>query len=260
MLRELILFEYQKIINKRSSFSLLLATTILFPIALKVLLILDVREANITISTYANYTAYAILGLCHIYFSLPVWAIIFVGLEFGQGHVHRVIFLRGRKFYFFSKITYCILISTFFTVLGLITSVWIVQTSPFEALHVDGLFYINLFIQLFLSSFGLSVLLLLLVTMVQSPIVAFVIFSIWGFVEGILFRIVDKVYDIKLGFLPLHLVRTVYCQQGDPKLENYYLLFDEGIIHTIPLIGFTSILIFIIYKRILGISLNSLSD
>jgi hypothetical protein len=257
---ELIEFEARKILHRRYSLILLIGTTILFPAILKILSYLNTTEDNTPEGLFAGNLAFSIITYTQTYFFLPLWIIVFVGNELSHGHVNRVAFCKSRHFYFAAKLIYCGMISFFFSLVGLITLLISIKTSPYTHLQLSSMFYADFFAQLFFSSLSFALLLLCLVFFIRSPLKTFIVYFIWSVVEGIIYTVFDKLLDIKMNWLPLHLVRTFYSINGKLDLDNYYHPLMEDLFQVIPAVGFIFILTFFTYRTFIKSNLPMLSD
>lgn len=256
----LVQFEISKILNKRFSLILLVVTIILFPVLIKVISHLSVTEDGVPEGLFAEQVAYGILSISQTPLFLPVWIIIFTGLEMSNGHVNRVVFAKSRKYYFLSKIIYCGIITAGFCFIGLISLIIAVNTSPFQQLTVNQIFYWEFLLQLAFSIFGYSIILLGVTFFFRSPGLAFIIYYGWTFVEGIIFILVRSRYDVEMKWLPFHLIRTLYTSNGVMASENYYNPFIENITSIIAPIGFISFIACVTFYFFSRSNLKPLSD
>lgn len=253
-------FELHKVLSKRFSIILLIITAIVFPIVVKVIAHLNVVEDQVPEGLFAENVAFGIIAYTQTYFFLPVWIIIFSGLELSNGHVNRVIFIKSRRFYFLSKVAYCGIITAFFSMVGLVALILALETSSYTYLGIGFEFYLRFFIQLTVANTAFSLLLLCLVFLVRSPFVAFVIYFGWTFVEGIVYSLLKSLYDLEPWWLPLHIIRLFYSRNGEVVLESYYNPLSEDFpLLTAPVIFIVASL-FITYKLFLRSDLKPLSD
>lgn len=253
-------FEIYKIVHRKSSLALLLITICFFPALVIVIAYFNVVQDGVTEGLFINNVAFGIIAFAQNYFFLPVWIIVFAGLELSNGHVNRVAFYKSKKYYFLSKICYCILVTLFFSFLGLLTLLVVVKTSSFTNLYLDPIFCLKFFTQLIFATFSYSIVLLCMVLLFQSPIKTFVIYFGWIFIEGIIFLIIKGFYNIELIWLPFHFVRTFFTRNGELALENYYNPFSENIYVLIFPIGFILLLISISLNHFSKSDLKPLSD
>jgi hypothetical protein len=253
-------FEWRKITHKRFSLILLLCTVVLFPILIKTIAYWSATKDNVPEGLYAQHVAFAVIAYTQTYLFLPVWIIVFPGLEFLNRHVNRVVFIRSRKYYLHAKLLYCLVITLLFSALGFITLLITLNTSPYPTLNVDAMFYCRFFIQSVLSIFSFSILLLFLVFVFRNPIIAFVVYFAWTFIEGILFTVLQGVYNVEAKWLPLHLVRTMVTRNGELTSNEYYMPLDQGLMVTIYPIAFVVFLISVTYYSFLKSDLPVLSD
>lgn len=252
----LIKFELSKLIKKRYSLFFLVTTLVLFPIIMVVVSRMSVSGGEIPQGLYMETIAYYIIGFSQSYFFMPVWILIFCAQEFSTGHAHRVIFLKSRIFYFYSKITYCLIISFIFSCTGLLSLLICYLKSGFIDLRVDNLFFPEFFIAMFLSSISFSFLLLLLVFIFRSPMSSFVSFIGWGIIEGIATKILKRIYEIDSYWLPIQLTQQFF-KQGEEDYRRVFYEFEPSVFVSIT---FTIILVFLIFLSFYKSDLKPLSD
>jgi hypothetical protein len=89
-------------------------------------------------------------------------------------------------------------------------------------------FYLTSLVQVVVGALSYSILLLAFVIVIRSPVWSFVIYFGWSLVEGILFAAFNSLLEIRLKWLPIHLIRTFYVIDGEPKVVNYYNPFMEA--------------------------------
>lgn len=251
--------EFDKILNRNFSWWLLIATTILFPIALVVISKISVHEDEITQTEFVSNLSFAIISYIQSNIFLPIWVIIFIGQELSDGYVNRFVFATSKKDYFLSKVTYCATISLYFSVLGIISFIAAVYTSSFTS-EGSVLQCLKLFFQLTISIFSYTILLMSLVFIVRSPAIAFIIYLAWNFTEGILFRIAEGIWGIEVRWLPLHLIRTLFTSNGETNSDNYHNPFDGNLTATALPLAFIIILMLLSYQSFLRRDLKPLSD
>jgi len=256
----LIYFEIQKIVYKRISLILLLVTAISFPWIIKAVSQISVLEENIPEGLFVERVAFAVIAYFQLPFLLPIWIIIFTGLELSNGHVNRVVFARSREYYFSAKLVYCIIITIIFSCIGLVAFLFTVKTSPFQELVVASEVYWNFFLQLVFSTFGYSILLLGITFIFRSPVISILVYFGWVFVEGIIFLFVRSRYGVEIKWLPFNLIRTFYVRNGEVATKNFYNPFVENIVATIMPIGLILLVIFVGYSIFSKSNLKPLSD
>lgn len=255
----LVQFEVNKIVKKRLSLIVLLITILLFPVLVKGMSVLMVDE--IPEGLFVKNVAYQILSISQSYFFLPIWIIIFAGLEFSNGHVNKVAFIRSRKFYLHSKLVYSGLITILFSTIGLVALIISIKTSPFQQLYIVPGFYFNFFLQIIFTTFCYSILLLSLVFIFRSPIIAFVVYLGWSFVESILYHFIGKIFQIDFFWLPLYLIKSLYSKTGNPlNADDYYNPFIENLEALLMPFGFTMLLILTAYTLFPKSDIKPLSD
>lgn len=256
----LIYFEIRKIVNKRISLILLIATAILFPVMVGMLSYLTAADAQVPEGLFANYVAFTIISFFQTLPFLPIWMIIFLGQELSNGHVNRVVFAKSRKHYFLLKIAYSCVVTFFFSFIGLLTLVIALNTSLFSQLIVSPTFYVGFFVQLFFATFGYSILLLGLTFIFRSPTISFVIYFGWTIVESIAFVFMKGSYGIEMKWMPFQLIRTFFSRNGVTKAEYYFNPFIENITATIAPISFMLLIILGAYYYFSKVDLKPLSD
>jgi len=258
-MKKILRLEVSKILSRKSMLVTLIVTSIIFPLGMNVISYLSVTTDKIAEGLQADQTSLFIFHFIHLYLFLPVWIFIFIGQEFSKGHVNRVVFLQSRKFYFLSKLFYCFLISTYFTILGLITLIIALTTSPYELLEIGFSYYLVFTIQLFFTNLAYSLLLLSAVFIIRSPVKSFVIYLVWGFLEGMIILLM-RFYSIDFAFLPIQLVRSLYVRNGIPQSEDFYswTIHDIGTI-TIPIL-FVTFLTLVTYRIFQKRDIKALSD
>lgn len=251
-------FEWSKFVGRKSSWVLILINAILFPLVVGAVAFLNMTEDNVPIQAMPGNIAYGIIAYSQLYIFLPVWIIVFPGLELSGGHASRVIFLTSRWFYLSSKIYFCALISLMYTILGLLTL--LIAGYSLSGLVISAEFVIFFVVQSILSNFVFSVLLLCIVLLVRSTIMSFVVYLVLNYIEGLIFVLVDKLWGLKLNGLPFHLVRSFYVRNGESGLINYYNpIFEDWTVLLIS--GVALIIAWILVCRIfLKSDLPPLSD
>lgn len=255
----LIKIEIDKIVNRKFSCWLLIITTILFPLALIIISDISLQEDEITEAGFLANLSFAIISYIQSYIFLPIWIIIFIGQELSSGYSNRFVFARSKKDYFLSKLLYCTIITLYFSVLGIISFIASAYTSSFTS-DVSTLQCLKLFCQLIISIFSYAVLLMSLVFIVRSPATGIIIYLVWNFTEGILFRIAEGIWNIELKWLPLHLIRTLYTINGEATSKSYYNPFDGNLQSTTLPLLFIIALLFVSKQLFLQTDLKPLSD
>lgn len=221
-----LLFEFYKIRNRKWLLIFLGIITILLPIITRILTNLNFTSGHTTEGQYLEHAAYGIISFSTFYLFLPVWILIVIGIEFTNGHYSLVIFHKSHWFYFCSKVSYCLMVSVYFSVLGLISLLIIQKTAPFSITTSVSVF-IEFFIQAFITFFSLSLFQLLIIFFTRSPIIGFIVYFFISFGERMVYTILIKIYSIDLFYLPFHLLNSFYVRSGDVKMENYYNPFFE---------------------------------
>lgn len=249
--------EVFKILRRRFSVGLLLATTIIFPVFNYIIARLHVRDDGPSAEQLPYDVAFGFIQFSQAFFFIPVWIVVFVGLELSNGHANRVVFAKSRKYYILSKIYYCLIICSFFTLLAIISFVII---SRALALHVETLFYFQFVIQFLLAAILISAFLLGLTFLLKSPLVTYVVYVGWSTIEGLIYTFFKAVYGVKLFWLPVHLIISVYAREGDRMLQNYFNLELATLPKLALPIVFASAIILAIYYFFPKSNLKPLSD
>jgi len=252
-------FELRKLFYRRFSMGLLLATALLFPTIVGAISYLNVVKDLVAADQFPKNVAYGILAYSQSYFFIPAWIIVFPSLEMSEGHMNRVIFMKSRRFYFISKVWYCILVTCFYALLGFVTLLVVPSFSSLE-FDVDGFFYLKFLAQMVISTFVLSIILLCLVFLVKSMLASFLIFLVWSFVESIAFTLVKHWFSIELKFLPLHLVRSFYLPNGEGSSGDFYFPMMSEWIKLFVAILFLSLVLVLVYRQFSRSDLAALSD
>lgn len=225
-MKKYLLLEFYKIRNIKWVLLLLGVTTILLPIVTRILANLNFTSGQTAEGQYLDHAAFGIISFSTLYLFLPVWILIVVGMEFTNGHTTLVIFHQSRWFYFCSKIVYCLMISGYFSLLALV-SVFIIQATAPVDIPVYGTFFLEFFIQAFVTFFSHSVFLLAIIFFTRSPILGFVVYFFITFCEQMVYKIMIKIYGIDLFYLPRHLLNSFYVKSGEQETENYYNPFTD---------------------------------
>lgn len=255
----LIKTEVDKILNRKFSRWLLISTTILFPTALIIISDISIQAEDITEAEFLANLSFAIISYIQSYIFLPVWIIIFIGQEMSNGYTNRFVFARSRRDYFLAKLLYCATVTLYFSVLGIISFVASAYTSSVIT-DVSILQCMKLFCQLLICIFSYGVVLMSLVFIVRSPAIGFIIYLVWNFMEGILFRVASGIWSIELKWLPLHLIRTLYTINGEATSRAYYNPFNGNLPSiTLPFL-FIIALLLATQQIFLHRDLRSLSD
>jgi hypothetical protein len=203
----------------------------------------------------ANLIAYA-----QSFFFIPLWIILQVSREFDSGYVSRHVITTSRQDYFKRKITFCLIVSIFFTSLG---AVALVSSGLFLDIENE----INIFqftfywtMQQTVSHFVISGALLAMVIWVRSLRLSLAVYIAWGIVEALTFQLFDKLWGIKLFLLPFHALKLVSSKNGEGGVTNYFNpFFDAPSALVVPILYATVILV-LTYQSFLIRDLKPLSD
>ena len=253
-------FEIKKIIKRKFSLIFLTVTALLFPVMMAIISRMSVLSNEISEGLFMEMVAFYTISFSQSYFFIPVYILIFTGQEFSGRHVNRVVFLKSRKFYFASKIVYCFIISLLFSFLGLVALLLSYQFSGFTGLVVSLAFYVEYVVSALISSFAFSILLLGIVFVFRTPWICYIVFIGWQTIEGVVFLIFYRLYDLKLVWLPFQSVQLFYNKTIENTNGSYRRLFTEFDPILILPCAFILILIFFLYVFFLRSDLKSLSD
>lgn len=252
-------FELTKFLSRKST-RLLLITSILFPAMVILVSHLNIIKDHVPEGSFVDNVAFGTIAYSQSFFFLPVWIIVFIGQELAGGHASRVVFTKSRNFYFASKLGYCGMVTVVFSVLGMAALIISIQASPFTYLSVGLSYYLSFLTQLVFSTLLFCALLMSLVFILRSPIITFVVYFAWTFIEGLLFSAISSIYEIELKWLPVHLIRMTYLRNGEVQLNNYYNPFAGNIISLIAPLGFAGVIVLISWRYFQKVSLQTLSD
>ncbi len=165
--------------------------------------------------------AYTTIAYAQAMFFIPVWIVSMVGREIQSAHASTVSSITSREHYFSSKITYCLITCVFFSsvgTLGFLAAAAVCGILP----KVTFGFVAGHLVQQFVAHITFCSILLLIVFVVKNPAIAFVVYLVWNFAEGLAFTVVNGLYEIRAWWLPLHLLRTLYVTDGDPQAANFH--------------------------------------
>lgn len=251
--------DLRKITRRTTTRLSLYATVVLLPLAIVVVSYLSVSLDKVPEGKFTDMLSEATIAFSELYFFLPVWILVFVGQEFSSGYVNRFVFARGRSFYITSKLFYCLAVALFFTLLGSVSFLLAVYVVPFHP-PMPVTTYLLFLVQLFFSLWCYAVFLLCWVVLFQSPVLSFVTYAGWLFVEDIIYFPLKAMAGASAGWLPVHLLRSLFVRDGVVKTENYYNPFltvsGEWIL---PLL-FTLLLLFFLRYYFNRVALKPLSD
>jgi len=219
---------------------------------------LSMIEKRIPEDRFFEVTVVGLIDFVTLYFFLPLWIIVFIGAEFANGHVNRYVFFSSKDSYFKSKLIWCITVSAAFSALGLFCL--IVCAILFSSVSYFLGDYFTFFLQSFLTSLSLSIILFSITMVVRGYFACFVIYASWSVVEGILNVVVNK-YWPSINYLPLQLTTIFYKRV---KLSNrdyeFCLPFSQGIDKYLILTLYIFAALALSYRHFSRVSLNPLSD
>lgn len=256
-----LIFEIQKLIRSRWSRILAIITALLYPSLLIATSYLTRAEASTAEGNFISYLAFATLAYAQIYILIPVWILIGTGREFDTGYVQRYILIRARQDYFKSKIAYCIIVASAFSLLGVLTFPIAVYTSAFDSRAVDAGMLTMLFLQMMMAHIIMSLALLGLVFLIRTTIKAFVIYIAWTWIEGTVSLLLDRLTSIPTAWMPLHVIRSIYTHHGSGDIKDYYNPVADG--PYLALLGpFLLVLVLTVlsYRRFRTTGLPALTD
>lgn len=253
-------FELQKVLTRRYVLLLLIITLVIFPIVIKVIAHLHSTEESAVEGLYAEQVCFLIIGFTQSYFFIPVWIFIFVGQELSSGHVNRIAFAKSRKFYFFSKVAYCAMLTVFFTIIGFIALLISTQTSVFKDLQVPLFTYYQFILLMTISTLLYSLFLLCITFFLRTAMASYVFYLIWQVVDSLGYLLVDRMYGVKLYWLPIHLVKSVYSRNGEGTLTSFYNPFLENPASLVLPILFIVALVAVTYYKFVKSDLATISD
>lgn len=237
--------ELFKILRRKHSLILLVLTSFILPIQMIVLVKLFTDSNSVVSDAVPLEVAHMVIRFTHLWMFLPLWVLALCSAEFSVGFVNRYVSMRSRSDYLFSKFSFCILVSFFFATLGLISLIlslaYLGLSRPETA---NAFFYCEFFLASFLSSFGLSVFLLLIVFVVRSGVWSILTYMIYSISEGILIKYFDFVHSIRIKWLPLAQVRYLYARSyetvsGGNNYKRLLLDFDGQIFSALLFVGLT---------------------
>jgi hypothetical protein len=251
-------FELFKL-KRRLPFGLLILTLIFFPALIKVLSYLNAADNFIPEGSYVEETAFGIIKSASMHTFLPVWILVIIGIEFSNGHVQRVVFFKNREFYFIAKLLWCLVVSSFFSLLS-VFSLWLcVFSSPYSSLVVPHNFYFGFFFQTVFSYTTLSLILLPIVFFIKDVIVSFVVYFVLNGIEGVIYMVAKGLYQIDLYFLPFRLPKFFYASPNETR-ELYISPAQMGSWFMLVILAILILVLGLTYIHFKKISLKGLSD
>lgn len=226
MLRDALFFEWEKIKRRRLVSGLLIGLSFLIPIGVRIILQLDFKSGSSAEGLMMGYSAYSAITFPTGYFFIPVWILILIGMEFSNGHVARITFLKSKKFYFLAKVSYCVMVSIYFTILAVVTFAFVEFTASFQ-IDSSLQFYIGFAAQAFYTFLSISLLLLAFIFLVKSPVIGFVGYILIHMFEGLLYTALKGFFSLDLYLLPIQSTNIFYVRSGVQKADNFYNPFIE---------------------------------
>jgi hypothetical protein len=252
-------FEWMKLKSRRWIWALAGITILLLPIGIKIVTNLSYLDNQVSEGQFMEHAAFGFINFSCLYLFLPLWIIVFIGTEFGNGHVNQVAFNASFKDYFISKLIYCILISLAYCLLGVVTMVLVQITAPFEVTIASG-FYGEFIFQSFFTFLSVALLAMAITFIARNLAIAFVSYFLLSFAEGIVFMLAQKIYNTEFFFLPFHITRSLYVKGGDGQVSNYYNFFQDFDNRVLLLPVFLLVMMWLIYLDFTKRELKPLSD
>lgn len=239
--------EIFKILKRRFQLILLLLTTIGYPILINVYITISLEE-NLSNGDVAG----SVIMLTTSIIFLPLWVTIFVGQEFAMSYVARFALTHSRSQYFLSKIIYCFLISTYFTVLTFVTLL--------VSLNGDSSFFGGLVPQLWITYTLYSILSLCIVFLVRTPILSTVLVYFLPQLDNIIFMVGIKVFNNRIRLGPFEVIRTLYSESTEGFRVSYSNLFFSDPLSIFLPIVYVLIITLISYRYFLARDLKMMSE
>lgn len=255
----MIRLELHKFFKSRWPWVLLVCTALIFPTLVKVISSLSATQDNLPEGTFAAEVAHAVLLYAHSYFFIPVWIITLIGIEFSNGHVNKVIFIKSRTFYFDAKLVHCLFVTALFTFFAAIAYVISVQFSPYRSLTIEPVVFAMFLLQFFVSTLILCVVLLMLTMIVRSPTIGFVVYIGWSVIERVTVTLVNSVYHVQLRYLPLQLSRSLY-ERFDGRESEYFNPFQSSLAEVIAPVLIGIVLVWVARRIFANTELKALTD
>ncbi len=254
---KLLFLELSKMYRK-GPILLLVSTFCLFPIFIIIGNYFIIEQRQVPEGLIFETTQRVILDFLKLYLTVPVWIIVFIGIEFTNGHVHKLTFYLSKKAYFISKLIWCSFVSFIFSILGVLA---LFVSAKINALLVPYYFegYLFFFFQCFLSIVSLTLLLMPLVIVVRNSLVSFGLYILWSFFDGTLALLIAKLKFTTL-FPPLHLTGIFYKRINDKGDFEYCNLFTQEPHHYLLLLLFILAAQLLSYWHFQRVSLKPLSD
>ncbi|MCW5912218.1 MAG: ABC transporter permease [Cyclobacteriaceae bacterium] len=252
-------FEWIKLKSRRWIWALAAISIVGLPVAIKVVMGVSYINNEVAEGQFMEYAAFGFISFSSMYLFIPLWIIVFIGTEFGNGHVNQVVFNASDKDYFISKLVYCLLISLAYCLLGVITMVLVQVTAPFKVM-VSLNFYGVFIFQSFFTFLSIALLFMAITFVARSIAVVFVSYFLLSFTEDLAFMFVKKIYDTELFFLPFHITSSLYVKGGERLTANYYNLFQNFDSRVLLLPVFLLAILWLTYRDFTKRELKPLSD
>lgn len=252
--------ELHKFLHSKLSLVLLIFTVIVFPTLLKIMSHLTATTDNVPEGLFPDKLANAILAYSQSYFFIPIWILVLVGIEFSNGHVNKLVFIKSRAYYFQSKLLYVGLVTLLFTVLAALTFTISVKFSPYTFLEINPSYFALFILQFAASTLLLGVILMMLVFTFRSPIRAFLVYLGWTFIEGIVVALVKGLYGIHLKYLPMQIPKSLYQKYENDRSVVYFNAFSTNFVEVGIVLLFSLVAVLLFRSLFLKSELKPLTD
>jgi hypothetical protein len=252
-------FEWIKLRSRKWIWALAAIYIIGLPLAIKLVAGVSYLKKEVAEGQFMEFAAFGFINFSCLYLFIPLWIILMIGIEFGNGHVNQVVFNTSSKHYFITKLVYCFLIAVTFCVLGTITMGLVHITAPFD-ITVPISFYGVFIFQSFFTFLSVALLFMTIVFLTRSIAVALITYFLLSFAEDTAFIFVKKMHAINLFFLPFHIVNVLYVKGGETLTSNYYNLFQNFDSRVLWLPVFLILMLWLTYIDFTKRELKPLSD
>jgi hypothetical protein len=221
---KLVKFELIKL-KRRVVLVIVVLTLIVFPILLKTFSHLDYLEGKTPEGSFVEQNQLYIIQYATLYLFIPVWIIIIIGSEFKNGFAQRILFYKSRSFYFKSKIAWCVIVTSVYSLLCVLTLWLCLSTVKYQFAYTNFTFYSLFGIQCFITFLLHTLVLMCLVLIIRDIVISLVIYYLWQLVESIVVMLFDRLYHIKLYLLPFQL-HTVFYLKMDGRKQTLTSIFQ----------------------------------
>lgn len=252
--------ELSKIIGRKSSWWIILITSLTFLGTIKIVSYLSVTQDKMPVGLFVDSLQMAILQFSIGFTFLPLWIAISIGSEFQSQHVNLVVFNTSKRAYFTSKLAFILIASLYFTFLS-ICAYWLaLYTNPIEINLPPNSIFVFCFQSLVTNLFG-SILMLTVAFIASTPIFSILFFWILSMIELAIILPLKLIFDISSFYTPSNLVAIFYRSSVfNPRKASYinpFEQFDIGyIIAPVFFAGLLGLTYYLFMKR----DLKALSD